>query len=188
MKEDDTRLASKVTEEQLIDGCRNNDWVAQKELYSIYAPKMLSVCLKYLKNRELAEDALQEGFMLVFNKIESYGKLGSFEGWLRRIFVNVSCDNLRREKILQLNDQLDEASTFTDKELNALEKIESEELVNSLTELPDHYRVALSLHAIEGFTFEEMAEMLKIKTSACKATYYRARQCFGDLLRSKSLI
>ncbi len=134
------------------------------------------------------EDALQEGFMLVFNKIGSYGKLGSFEGWLRRIFVNVSCDNLRREKNFQLNDQLDGAPAFTDNELTALEKMESEELVNCLTELPDNYRVALNLHAIEGFTFEEIAEMLKVKPSACKATYYRARQCFGDLLRSKSLI
>ena len=177
-----------MKEIDLINRCKNNDWAAQKELYERYAPKMIGVCLKYLKNRETAEDALQEGFMVVFTKMGSFKHTGSFEGWIRRIFVNISCDFLRKHKNLIIAEKLEESASFTDNELNAIEKLERQELMDAIAELPDHYRIALSLHAIEGYSFEEMSGILKVNTAACKSTYYRARQSFGDLLRSKYLI
>ncbi len=187
-KEEEKRLAGSVREDELIDRCKDNDWAAQKELYGKYAPKMLGVCLKYLKNRETAEDALQEGFMIIFAKIGSFKRMGSFEGWMRRIFVNISCDILRKDKHLIITAKLEESAAFTDNELTALERLESKELMEAISELPDQYRIALSLHAVEGYSFEEMAGILKVNTAACKSTYYRARQSFGDLLRSKYLI
>jgi len=182
------RVFGGVIEDTLINRCKDNDWAAQKDLYGKYAPKMMGVCMKYLKNRETAEDALQEGFMIVFSKIGSFKHQGSFEGWIRRIFINISCDYLRKNKNLVIFENLEDSVSFTDNELNAIEKLERNELMEAISELPDHYRIVLSLHAIEGYTFEEMAEILKTKTAACKSTYYRARQIFGDLLRFKYLI
>ncbi len=181
-------VSGSVTEDRLINRCKDNDWAAQKELYNKYAPKMMGVCLKYLKNRETAEDALQEGFMTVFTKIGTFRHQGSFEGWMRRIFVNISCDYLRKGKNLVVFENLEDSAPFTDNELNALEKLERDELMETISELPDHYRAVLTLRAIEGYTFEEIAVMLKTRTAACKSTYYRARHLFGDLLRSKHLI
>lgn len=83
-----------MTEKQLIEGCRNGERLAQKELYETYSRKMMGVCLRYVSDRETARDLLQDGFVKVFTSMDSYSGLGSFEGWMRKIFVNCALEYL----------------------------------------------------------------------------------------------
>lgn len=87
-----------MNEKELIEACKNNDVRAQKLLYETFARKMMSVCLRYADNREMAEDFLQDGFIKVFSSIRSYSYEGSFEGWMRRIFVNTALEALRKKR------------------------------------------------------------------------------------------
>ena len=89
-----------MTEEQLIEGCRKGDRRAQKELYDTYARKMLGVCLRYVDDRETARDLLQDGFVKVFSNLDAYSGSGSFEGWMRRIFVNTVLAYFRKNDVL----------------------------------------------------------------------------------------
>ena len=89
-----------MNEQQLIEGCRKGDRRAQKELYDTYSRKMMGVCLRYVDDRETARDLLQDGFVKVFTGLDSYAGSGSFEGWMRRIFVNCALEYLRRNDVL----------------------------------------------------------------------------------------
>ena len=89
-----------MNEKKLIEACKNNDARAQRLLYETFVRKMMSVCLRYADNREMAEDFLQEGFIKVFSSIQSYNYEGSFEGWMRRIFINTALEALRKNDLL----------------------------------------------------------------------------------------
>lgn len=94
-----------MTEKQLIEGCRNGERLAQKELYETYSRKMMGVCLRYVSDRETARDLLQDGFVKVFTSMDSYSGLGSFEGWMRKIFVNCALEYLRKSDVLREADR-----------------------------------------------------------------------------------
>src|SRR5215213_2512412 len=90
-----------IPESDLIEGCIEGNRKMQYELYQRFAPKMYGVCLRYAANAEEAEDVLQEGFMKVYKKLSSFRSEGSFEGWIRRIFVNTAIEHFRRKNYQQ---------------------------------------------------------------------------------------
>jgi RNA polymerase sigma-70 factor (ECF subfamily) len=94
-----------MTEESILQGCLQNDALAQRELYQRYSPKMLSVCYRFAHNREDAEDMLQEGFIKVFTQIQTFRSQGAFEGWVRRIIVHTCINHLKKNK--KFNDSVD---------------------------------------------------------------------------------
>ena len=101
--------------ERLAAACKQEDRRAQKALFDALSPKMMALCLRYMGNREDAQDVLQEGFITLFTKIDSYEGAGSFEGWARRIFVNTALTHLRKTDPLGLSDDISEArSLFTE--------------------------------------------------------------------------
>ena len=93
-------------EKELLSACLKQDSRAQRVLYELYSPKMLSLCIRYVGDRERARDLLHDGFITVFEKIGSYNGSGSFEGWLRRIFVNTALMTLRKGDVLKYSDEL----------------------------------------------------------------------------------
>lgn len=158
----------------LVVQCQHCDRTAQQALYKRYAPDLLSVCFRYAKDREEAEDILQEGFVKIFQKIGKYEFQGSFEGWMRRIVVNTAIDHIRRNKKRQLETDIEEArEVFVSEE--AVGQLELEYLYQIIQDLPPGYQLVFNLYAIEGYSHREIGERMGITESTSRSQYTRAR-------------
>lgn len=165
-----------MNEQQLIEGCRNGERLAQKELYDVYSRKMMGVCLRYVSDRETARDLLQDGFVKIFTSIDSYSGLGSFEGWMRRIFVNCALEHLRKSDVLREATDLDNTVELVQPHSSAISDLSAAELMNLVYELPTGFRTVFNLFAIEGYSHKEIGEMLNITESTSRSQFTRARQ------------
>lgn len=169
--------------EQLINDCKKNDIKAQEQLYRQYAPKLFSVCLKYSSNYTEAQDNLQDGFLIIFEKINQYSFKGSFDGWLKRIMVNTVLQKYRSERFLNLVDE--EIKDEIDEEIDE-ESVSIEFLMKIIQELPERYRLVFNLYAIDGYSHQEIADMLKINIGTSKSNLSRARMILKDKIENNS--
>lgn len=165
-----------MNEHQLITGCKKGERNAQRELYDTFSRKMMGVCLRYVNDRETARDILQEGFVKVFTNMVSYEGKGSFEGWMRKIFVNCSLEYLRKSDVLRESADLDSTAELIEPDASAISQMSSKELMALIGELPDGFRTVFNLFGIEGYSHKEIAEMLDITESTSRSQYTRARQ------------
>lgn len=166
----------------LVNECIKGNPIAQKKLFEKFAPKMLFVCKRYCKEQEDAEDVLQEGFIKIFAYLEKYKHEGSFEGWMRRIFVNCCLDFLRKQKALGDISSLDDIAYKTQDESSHNQSLEVEDLLNIILKLPKGYQVVFNLFAIEGYTHKEISELLGISEDTSKSQYFRARAFLKNYL------
>ncbi len=163
-----------TSEEQLVKACQKADPKAQKRVYEKYAPKMLAVCSRYLTDEMEAEDAMIDGFMKVFEKINTFKLEGSFEGWIRRIMVNEALMCLRSKK--KEGFQVGYEHMGEEPEPHQLSSnLESEELMRLIGTLPTGFRTVFNLYAIEGFSHAEIAKELNISEGTSKSQLSRAR-------------
>lgn len=164
---------------QLIAACKKQNRSAQKALYELYAPKMMAVCLRYCRDSEVARDLLHDGFIQVFTRIGSYAGRGSFEGWLRKIFVNLSLENYRKQKqrFVFIDDtenvEMVQDEPFDD--LIEIGNVNQNELLEIIQELPDGYRTIFNLFVFEDMSHKEIANTLGISENASRSQYYRAK-------------
>lgn len=165
-----------MDELQLIEGCRKGDRRAQKALYETYSRKMMSVCLRYVSDWETARDLLQEGFVKVFTHIDSYTGNGSFEGWMRKIFVNSALEYLRHADVLRESTDLDQTAELVEIGSSPLSDISAAELMQLVQSLPAGFRTIFNLFAIEGYSHKEISERLHITESTSRSQYTRAKQ------------
>jgi len=166
----------------IIKECTSGNARAQEKLYRMFAPKMFGVCLRYAKDRTEAEDNLQEGFVKVFSNIASFRHEGSFEGWVRRIMVNVSLSKFRKQHVLYpVKDmgQYDSVQVSDD----ILAKIGAEDLLGLIQQLPPRYRMVFNLFVMEGLNHQEIGEEMNISVGTSKSNLARAR----DILKRKVL-
>jgi RNA polymerase sigma factor (sigma-70 family) len=177
-----------MSEEAILQGCLKNQPAAQQELYSKYSPKMLSVCYRFARNREDAEDMLQEGFIRVFTQIHQFQSKGSFEGWIRRIIVHTCINHLKKHK--KFNDSVDiaQAHTLHVREDSVPSIIQAKQVVECIRMLPIGYRTVLNLFAIDGYTHREIAGMLDIEESTSRSQYTRAKSMLEQILIQKKII
>lgn len=173
-----------MNEEQLIKGCRKGNRLAQKELYEKFSRKMMGVCLRYTNDRETARDLLQDGFIKVFTNIDSYSGTGSFEGWMRRIFVNCALENLRKSDVLKESTDLDNSTDLIEPDASVIEHISAQELMSLIQELPPGFKAVFNLFAIEGYSHKEIGDMLHITESTSRSQYTRARQLLQKTIKS----
>jgi len=176
----DLKIIKSEKLEALIDQCKKGNSRAQRELYEKYSRKMLGVCRRYLKEEE-AEDAMIKGFMKVFNKIGQYEGLGNFEGWMRRIMVNESLMEIRKNKMMYIDADIAEIQLGANYQI-VNKQLESEDLLKLIDRLPYGYRTVFNLYAIEGFSHKEIAESLEITESTSKSQLSRARTMLQHLL------
>ncbi|WP_286007822.1 RNA polymerase sigma factor [Barnesiella viscericola] len=165
-----------MDERKLIEACKHNDARAQRQLYETFARKMMSVCLRYADNREMAEDFLQEGFIKVFSSIRSYNYEGSFEGWIRRIFVNTALEALRKNDLLRNGVELDSLAPQQEADYSAVDRISADELLELIAQLPPGFRTVFNMFAIEGYSHREIAQALHITESTSRSQYTRAKR------------
>ena len=170
-----------ISDTDLIEGCQQGERKMQYELYQRFAPKMYGVCLRYAGNVEEAEDILQEGFIKVYRKMSSFRGEGSFEGWIRRIFVNTAIEHFRRKTYLQPITEKEE-NTVESKYLSVLDKLAEKDIINLVQQLSPGYRTVFNMYVVEGYTHKQIAELLGISEGTSKSQLSRAKQILQDLV------
>ena len=162
-------------EQELIAACIRQDRTAQRKIYERYSPRMFAICLRYAKDRDAAMDLLQDGFITVFSKITSYKNEGSFEGWMRRIFVNTALMSLRRNDILRGAEDVSAPRSDVPFEDNILERLDGKKIMKLIGEMPIGFRTVFNLSVLDGFSHQEIAQQLGISEGASRSQLSRAR-------------
>lgn len=136
----------------------------------------MGVCLRYVNDRETARDLLQDGFVKIFTSIDSYSGNGSFEGWMRKIFVNCALEYLRKSDVLREAADLDHSAELITPESSVVSEMSAAELMKLVQELPAGFRAVFNLFAIEGYSHKEISDMLDITESTSRSQFTRAKQ------------
>ena len=161
---------------QLIESCINGDRKSQKVLSDRLAPRMFALCLRYAgEDRELAEDILQEGFVTLFTRLDSYKGEGSFEGWARKIFVTATLMSLRKKDALKMSDDLETARGMKADTTTQLQNIGYKDLMNLIRQLPPGFRTVFNMYAVEGYSHKEISDILGISETTSRTQLSRAR-------------
>ena len=171
-----------ISELDLISGCMEGNRRMQEEMYRRFSPRMYAVCLRYAGNAEEAEDILQEGFIKIFKKLDSFRGEGSFEGWVRRIFVNTAIEHFRRKRYLQPVTEKEE-NTIEGKSLSALDDLAEKDLLALVRQLSPGYRTVFNMYVVEGYTHKEIGDMLGISEGTSKSQLSRAKVILQDMVR-----
>lgn len=164
--------------EQIIDKCQQGNRVAIKQIYNMFSAKMFAVCLRFSPNKMEAEDTLQDGFIKVFDSIKQYTGKGSFEGWMKRIFINIALEKFRKAQPLQL---IEEFPDIEEQDIDEDVKIPMEVLERFVQELPEKYRMVFNLYVMEDMTHKDIAKVLGINEGTSKSNLARAK----DILKRK---
>lgn len=178
-------LPTPTSEEALIRACIRGHRRSQLLLYRQYKTVMFGICLRYAKDYHTAEDILQEGFVKVFRNLARYRHEGSFEGWLRRIFVHTAIEQFRRtqreRKFCELEAGLNEGA-----DPDILSYLAQRDLVYFIQQLPDGYRTVFNLYVVEGYSHREIAELLGIRVGTSKSQLARAKATLKRLIERQS--
>lgn len=177
-----------MTEEQMLAGSIKNNAAAQEEFYNRFSPRMLGVCYRFAKNREDAEDMLQEGFIKVFTQLHQYRHEGALEGWIRRIVVHTCINILKKNKKFSESVDLIHAKGLHIREDMIPSIMQAKQVVECIRILPLGYRTVLNLYAIEGFSHKEIGALLEIEESTSRSQYTRAKAMLEEILVKKNII
>ncbi len=170
--------------EGLITLSIQGDGKAQKAIFDSLAPKMMVVCLRYMADKESAEDVLQDGFVTLFSKLESFTGEGSFEGWARKIFVNTALMSLRKKDALRDSGDLEVLTNLASEMPTQIQSLGYKELMSLIGQLPPVYRTAFNLFAVEGYSHREIAEALGITEATSRSQVLRARQFLQEKIKN----
>lgn len=158
--------------EELIDGCKRGNTKSQEQIYRLLAPKLFAVCLKYSRSYEEAQDNLQDGFLLIFEKIKQFNYKGSFEGWSKRVLINFILQQYRKQSFFEIvSENFPEEIEVEVEE----ENVSLDFLTRIIQELPDRYRLVFNLYVLDGYSHKEIAEMLEINVGTSKSNLARAK-------------
>lgn len=173
-------MANSLNLNQIIDLCLQGDRDAQKKLFQTYSGLMFSICRRYTNNKHEAEDMLQEGFIRVFNYLDSYESSGSFEGWMKKIFINTALRSISKKSFShELNgyEKLPDESV----EPSIISQLSEEQILELIGRLPDGYRTVFNLYALEGYSHKEIGEMLGTQESTSRSQLVKARRMLQDM-------
>ena len=178
-----------MNEEQLVNKCLEKDTLAQKQLFDFYSKRMMGVCLRYSKDSEEAQDVLQMGFIKVFEKLDMYNHKGSLEGWIRKIIVNTALDNIRKNKKLMNNVEIDKVDyQLHNNNENAIDELSAQDLLKVIQSMPTGFKTVFNMYVIEGYSHKEIAEELNISVNTSKSQFSRARAYLQKVLIKEKII
>jgi RNA polymerase sigma factor (sigma-70 family) len=183
MPETNQHLAD--SQQLIIKGCIAGERTAQARLYNLYARKMLGVCMWYARNKQEAEEILQDGFMRVFTYIHKFTGEGSFEGWIRKIMVNAALFKYRSKTYLRPVIEYNTQHHDTEEDAPVLALLDAKELVRLVQTLSPVYRMVFNLYALEGMKHREIAELLGISEGTSKSNLSDARRILQKTLAVK---
>ena len=169
--------------EKLISECQKNQPKAQEQLYQLFEKKFFGLCLKYSSSYANAQDNFQEGFLIIFRKINQYSGKGSFEGWAKRILINNALQKYKGVRFMEvLTDNIPDVDLEIDEE-----EISLDYLMQIIHELPDQYRIVFSLYVLDDYSHQEISEMLSISTGTTKSNLHRARLILKEKIEKKTV-
>lgn len=180
-------MSDNCFEEELhiIAAAKKGEAKAQKKIYENYASSMMSVCYRYTGDMEIAKDLLQDGFVKLFTKLDMYAGTGAFAGWVRRIFVTTCLEYLRQKTALKMSSSIEEAGrNISSEDISAIDAISADELMRLIGALPDSFKTVFNLFAIEGYTHDEISEMLGITSVNSRTLFLRARRLLQKSVQS----
>lgn len=169
-----------MTEQELINACRQGNRRAQQLLFDQYSPTMFGTLRRYLRRREDAEDVLVEAFYKVFTNIGQFKGKGSFEGWIRRIVINEALMFLRRSYNFSLHIEIDKVDLPWHDRIQA--ELEAQDILELLDTLPTGYRTVFNLYVLEGYKHREIAEILGISINTSKSQLILAKKRMQEAL------
>ena len=165
-----------------ISGCVDGNKVTQEALYDTYAPTMFGICLRYSSDYHSAEDLLQDGFIKAFNNIDRFKGKGSFEGWLKRIFINTAIELYRKNKRLSFLPLEYEHQLYANQS-SIIDQLAVQDLLKLLQQSPPGYRTVFNLYVIEGYMHKEIGQLLGISEGTSKSQLARARAFLQGLIQ-----
>lgn len=170
----------------LIKKCKKGNQKAQMKVYKLYADAMFNVSAKIVQNTAEAEDVVQESFIKAFEKLDTFRGDVSFGSWLKRIVVNHSLDQVRKNTPIfeEIDEHKHDASDSVEIVLEDQPKLE--DINKAIDNLPDRYRVILTLFLMEGYDHEEICEILKISYASSRTLYHRAKEKLKAMLKEES--
>jgi len=178
-----------MNEEQLVSKCLEKDTLAQKQLFEYYSRRMMGVCLRYSKDADEAQDVLQMGFIKVFEKLDMYNRKGSLEGWIRKIIVNTALDNIRKNKKLMNNVEMEKVDyQLHNYNENAIDVLSAQDLLKVIQNMPTGFKTVFNMYVIEGYSHKEIAEELNISVNTSKSQFSRARAYLQKILIKEKII
>jgi RNA polymerase sigma factor (sigma-70 family) len=174
------------TLEQIIQGCQNGRETSLKALFDLFSKKMYKICLRYTRNKEEAEDILQEGFIKVFQNIKHFRKESAIETWITRIMINTCISQIRKERNISFNYNFD----WVEDDLNLADESdadhanyhEPEKVLMAIQALPDNLRIVFNLFALDGLSHKEVSKSLNISVDNSKILVHRARKVLCNSL------
>ena len=170
-----------MSEKDIILGCLRNEPKYQKALFDKYSGILMTICRRYFTDIALAEDALQEGFIRIFKNLHQFKFSGSFEGWLKRVVVNVCLRKLQSEaRQFEMGDLEKTKTPSIRSDVEA--KVNAEDLMKLIEKLPKGYRTVFNMYAIDGFSHKEIAAELGITSSTSRSQLVKARNMLQKLL------
>lgn len=190
-----------ITENELneiVKGCIAGNRKSQQQLFQTFFGKMMVVCMRYTKDRDTAQDILQDAFIKAFDKMSDFTFTGSFEGWLRRIMVNTAIDHFRKSKhlveLIENQNYADEDDNENDfgeegeQEENSWENLSSDDILLAMQELSPAYQTVFNLYVMENYQHKDIAEMLNISVGTSKSNLAKARANLKKILEKKFLV
>ncbi len=177
-----------MTEQSLIKACSQNNAVAQRELYNRFSGMLFGICYRYAYNREDAEDMLQEGFIKIFSRINSFENKGNFEGWMKRVIVHTCINYLKKNQKFTDHISLENAQNLEAKEEGIASKLLGKQVIECLRLMPIGYRTVINMYAIEGFSHKEIGDILEIEESTSRSQFIRGKSVLESILIKKKII
>jgi RNA polymerase sigma-70 factor (ECF subfamily) len=175
-----------LSEKELIQGCISGDRCAQKELYEKYSPLFFATCLRYMPTVEDAEDVLIMGFTSIFNKLDTFKDEGSFEGWMRRIIINTAISTIRLNhkhyEWKHKNGEIEKIKNVLSENM-IYSQISIKDILKHIQQLPTGYRMVFNLTVIEGYSYNEVANMMGIDKGTVGSQLARARKILQSKLQ-----
>lgn len=171
------------SEHNAISHAKKGDAAAQRYLYHLYRSKWFMICLRYLPNRADAEDALQNGLVHIFTRMDQFDeRIGEFGAWTSRIIANDCLQLIRKNQHQLLVNELDNDFPIHDRQENALDKISRQEIMKIIQKLPTGYRMIFNMYVFDGFTHKEIARELNISEGTSKSQLSKARKMLQQTL------
>ena len=178
--------STKQLHQPIIDQCKNNNAKAQMQLYNLYCKAMLLVAHRYVKDRFVAEDVMQDAFIKAFKNIENYKNEVAFGAWLKRIVINQSIDQLKKNKLelVAINEEVYKIENENDWKID--NTISVEEIIARINNLKEKYRLVLTLYLIEGLDHQEISEVLQITENTSRTHLLRGKKILKEQLKNTS--
>lgn len=171
-----------TSDQDLIEGCKKGKHSSFEALYTKYAKRMMAIALRYSNTTFEAEDIVQESFIKVFEKIKTFESKGSFEGWLKRIVVNLSINNFHKTSKERAFEDISGIEIADEHVIPVLSELSTDDLLSTLKLLPTGYRTVFNLYVIEGYSHKEIAELCKINEGTSRSQLAKAKVLLKEIV------